>query len=353
MAEPKDETQQPRTEQHEVAAQAPTMEDVDLADDEQSPPERTFLGQTKGTWYIHWICLVASIANVFQGFDSGIYTIIIAEKTFLDRFKITGPRAGVVASMINLGNVLGNLFVAWWFIWYLGRRHAFSLGTIVLLFGVALQAGARDFAMIVIGRIIAGIGTAIIGTNLAAYQAEVSSPVVRGRVVSFVQLSYQVGVLVAWCVGLGIQKITNPNGWRYATALQVIPGIILIVFSFTIPESPRWLLERRTPERALKELSRIRKLPETNKAVQMEYFELRAARQYRLENEADYTWKEFLGKYAVWKRIAYGMATMALGQISGIGALMLYGITVFEGLGFSTATLSLLLNVVAGILSLL
>lgn len=87
--------------------------------------------------------------------------------------------------------------------------------------------------------------------------------------------------------------------------------------------------------------------------MQMEYYELRAAKQYRLENEADYTWKEFLGKYAVWKRIAYGMATMALGQISGIGALMLYGITVFEGLGFSTATLSLLLNVVAGILSLL
>lgn len=236
MAEPKDETQQPGTEYREDAAQGPPMEDVDLADDEQSPPEKTFLGQSKGTWYIYWICLVASLANIFQGFDSGIYTIIIAEKAFLDRFKITGPRAGVVASMINLGNVLGNLFVAWWFIWYLGRRYAFSLGTIVLLFGVALQAGARDFAMIVIGRIIAGIGTAIIGTNLAAYQAEVSSPVIRGRVVSFVQLSYQVGVLIAWCVGLGIQKITNPNGWRYATALQVIPGIILIVCSFTIPE---------------------------------------------------------------------------------------------------------------------
>lgn len=98
--------------------------------------------------------------------------------------------------MINLGNVIGNLFVAWWFIWFLGRKLAFSCGTVVLLFGVALQAGAKNFAMIVIGRIIAGIGTGIIGTNLAAYQAEVSSPAVRGRVVSFVQLSYQVGVLM-------------------------------------------------------------------------------------------------------------------------------------------------------------
>lgn len=194
-----------------------------------------------------------------------------------------------------------------------------------------------------------------IGTNLAAYQAEVSSPLIRGRVVSFVQLSYQVGVLVAWCIGLGIQKMTTPNAWRIATALQVVPGVILIVASFTIPESPRWLLERypENPERSLKELSRVRKLPENDESVQAEYFELQAARKYRIEHGQDYTWKQFLTKYSIWKRIAYGMATMALGQISGIGALMLYGITVFEGLGFSSSTLSLLLNVVAGVLSLL
>ena len=57
--------------------------------------------------------------------------------------------------------MIGNLFVAWWFIWFLGRCHAFALGTIILLFGVALQAGARIFSMIIVGRIISGIGTAI------------------------------------------------------------------------------------------------------------------------------------------------------------------------------------------------
>lgn len=193
-----------------------------------------------------------------------------------------------------------------------------------------------------------------IGTNLAAYQAEVSSPEVRGRVVSFVQLSYQVGVLIAWCVGLGIQKWTSPNAWRYATALQVIPGVFLIIFSFTIPESPRWMLEKHPerPERALKELARVRKLPKEHPAVQAELFDLQAARQYRIDHHQDYSWKQFLSRYAIWRRIAYGMATMALGQISGIGALMLYGITVFEDLGYDSSTLSLLLNVVAGVLSL-
>jgi predicted MFS family arabinose efflux permease len=60
-----------------------------------------------------------------------------------------------------LGNVIGNLFFAWWLIWYIGRRYAFVHGTVILLVGVALQAGARDFAMVVVGRIIAGIGTSM------------------------------------------------------------------------------------------------------------------------------------------------------------------------------------------------
>lgn len=193
-----------------------------------------------------------------------------------------------------------------------------------------------------------------IGTNLAAYQAEVSSPAIRGRVVSFVQLSYQVGVLISYCVGLGTVKISGNNAWRTATALQVVPGVILILASFTIPESPRWLLERypNTPERALKELSKIRKLPENDESVQEEYLELVASYQYRVQHEGEYSWWTFLSKYAMWKRIAYGMATMALGQISGVGALMLYGVLIFKGLGFSTETLSLLLNVVSGILCL-
>ena len=102
----------------------------------------------------------------------------------------------------------------------------------------------------------------------------------------------------------------------------------------------------------LKQLARIRCLPESDEEVQQEYLELVAAHQYRMEHEGVFTWREFLSKYGMWKRIGFGMATMALGQISGVGALLLYGVLIFKGLGFSAETLSLLLNVVSGVLSL-
>lgn len=193
------------------------------------------------------------------------------------------------------------------------------------------------------------------GTNQAAYQAEVSSAAVRGRVVSLVQLSFQVGVLIAYCAGLGTVKIAGDNSWRTATALQIIPGVILMAVAFTLPESPRWMIERHPdqPERALQVLAKIRCLPTTHPDVEGEFTDLVAANQYRIQHEGEITWKKFFGSYAVWKRIAFGMATMALGQISGVGALMIYGVLIYESLGFSGTTQSLLLNVVSGILCLL
>ncbi|KAJ5205090.1 MFS sugar transporter [Penicillium cinerascens] len=330
---------------HEEVAQPPA----------RRPRQPTFLGQTKAEWYIYWICGVASIANIFQGFDSGIYSVILADNDFIDYFDVRGARSGVVASMVNLGNVLGNFFVAWWFIRWMGRRLAFVFGTIVLLVGVALQAAAVAYAMLVIGRIVSGIGTAIIGTNLAAYQAEVSSPLIRGRVVSFVQVSYQVGVLIAYCVSLGVPKIGGNLAWRAATALQVIPGVILIVAAFTIPESPRWMLEKYPdkPERALKLLSRIRKLPVDDEEVLREHHDLVAAHRYRKEIEGEVTWRHLVKNYSVWKRVAYGMATMAIGQLSGVGALMIYGDLIFDSLGFSQGIMNLLLNVIVGVLALI
>ena len=173
--------------------------------------------------------------------------------------------------------------------------------------------------------------------------------------VSFVQVSYQVGVLIAYCVSLGVPSIGGNLAWRAATSFQVIPGVILIIAAFTIPESPRWMIERHRdkPERALKILSRIRKLPEDDEEVQKEYRELLAACRYRHEVEGELTWRHLIKDYGIWKRIAYGMATMAIGQLSGVGALMIYGDLIFKSLGFSKGIMNLLLNVVAWGLTLM
>ena len=244
---------------------------------------------------------------------------------------MTTAKTGAVQSVVNAGTVVGNLFVSWWFIEYFGRKKTFTIGTFIVLVGIALQAGAVAYGMIIAGRIIAGIGTAVIGTNLAgrckrlyycyslssknfllAYLSEVATTDIRGRMVSFVQISYQVGSLIAYCVGLGTVKISGNNSWRTATAVQLPVGVFLIVASWFIPESPRWRLEKypTEPHRALHDLSRIRCLAVTDQAIQEEFQEMITAHEY-YKSLGKVTWKSFFSSYAVWKRIAYGMSTMA------------------------------------------
>ena len=317
---------------------------------------RKILGQTTAAWYIYWICAVASIANMyvlclygkvlptdlifrFQGFDSGIYSIIISDPRFIKYFSVQGARSGVVASMGTF-QFLPNSTTATNNISQSRKCHRKPLRSMVvylvpwslpcICLGDRNPPGRRGFAgwgnslrddccrKNNCGYWYSHVGISLIlyqsllifcsiGTNLAAYQAEVSSPVIRGRVVSFVQLSYQVGVLVSYCVGLGTVKIPGENSWRVATALQVIPGVILSIASFTIPESPRWMLERHPerPELVLNKLAQIRRLPKDDPEVQDEYLDLIAAHEYRVEHEGNFTWKKFLSTYAnvVHKRV--------------------------------------------------
>jgi MFS family permease len=62
---------------------------------------------------------------------------------------------------------------------------------LVLSVGAALQAGAVHLAMMVVGRIIAGLGTSLVATSVPLYLAEIAPAKQRG---AFVALN-QVGIV--------------------------------------------------------------------------------------------------------------------------------------------------------------
>jgi MFS family permease len=85
----------------------------------------------------------------------------------------------------------------------LGRRWAGVAGVGILSVGVALQAGAVNLAMMIIGRIIAGAGTSIVSTSVPLYLSEISPARRRG---AFIALN-QVGIVFGYvCL---LQQITD------------------------------------------------------------------------------------------------------------------------------------------------
>jgi MFS family permease len=87
-----------------------------------------------------------------------------------------GPSAaqsGLITAIYYLGSWIGYIFIAHPVADRFGRRYAALAGMLVTCLGQALQAGAsgpQPLGMVIAGRIISGMGTAMITTSVPLYQ---------------------------------------------------------------------------------------------------------------------------------------------------------------------------------------
>lgn len=118
-------------------------------------------------------------------------------------------------------------------------------------------------------------------------------------------------------------------------------------------QSPRWLLEKYSeePERALKNLARIRSGTTTDDRIRAEFHEMVASYEYRKRYEPGY-----LGLFknaAMRKRLCYGFYAMSLQQFGGIAALTMYATLIYRSLGWDQGSQALAINGIQAVLQLL
>lgn len=91
------------------------------------------------------------------------------------------------------------------------------------------------------------------------------------------QLFNVTGIMISYFVNYGISKqVPDPRNsaqWRVPFALQMLPGLLLLLV-LTQNESPRWLVEKNRIAEARAALSRVRALPEDDAALQEELREI-------------------------------------------------------------------------------
>ena len=78
-----------------------------------------------------------------------------------------------------------------------GRRWTILIGAAINLFGAALQTGARNLAMILIGRILAGWAVGVMSMSVPIYQSECAHPKIRGLIVGLTQQMIGIGFIVS------------------------------------------------------------------------------------------------------------------------------------------------------------
>jgi sugar porter (SP) family MFS transporter len=205
------------------------------------------------------------------------------------------------------------------------------------------------------------------------YNAELSTPELRGFLVSFYQFATIFGIMLSFWVGYGSNNIggigetQTDMAWRLPSIIQGIPAVLLACGLWWLPFSPRWLVKKGRVQEALATLSYLRNLPEDHALVQAELKEIEAESLFETRSftktfphlaakeQGSVLVREFAQYYQIFrtwdnfKRVAIAWLIMFFQQWSGIDAIIYYASTVFQSLGLNGGTQALLATGVTGV----
>ncbi|PSS03516.1 hypothetical protein PHLCEN_2v3984 [Hermanssonia centrifuga] len=217
-----------------------------------------------------------------------------------------------------------------------GRKRTIQLGASIALWGCAMQAGANNFACMLVGRIVAGFAIGILSMTVPLYNTEIAPPKIRGFIVGLAQQMIGIGFIVANWVGYGCQFLDGNTAWRLSLGLQLVPAFLLLVGIQFLPFSPRWLLEQNRDDEARAVVYRLHgsSTPDAKEAAEREFLEMhdiiKAEASERSRKLSD-LWET----RAMLKRTLVAVGVQVMGQFSGINVINYFGPSMYTALGIT------------------
>jgi len=299
--------------------------------------------------FILGITLVSAMGGLLFGYD---WVVIGGAKPFYERFFdiANSPyMQGWAMSSALIGCLVGAMSSGY-FSDRFGRK--LPLITAAALFTIAaIGTGAvNSFTPFIIYRLIGGLGIGLASAISPMYIAEISPADMRGRLVSINQLTIVIGILAAQIINYLIaepvpagatdefilQSWNGQVGWRWMFWAGTVPALLFFVFSFFIPESPRFLAKSGNWKQANTTLERI---GGTQYAIQ-EQKEI-AETLHGTDSKID--WKA-LGSKKVRPVLILGIVLAVFQQWCGINVIFNYAEEVFTSAGYSVG--DMLFNIV-------
>jgi MFS family permease len=129
-----------------------------------------------------------------HSYDIGILSTIYVSPGF--KKALNNPSSdmtGLITAIFSVGQLIGFVFLSGRTTDRFGRRYAGIIGVSIVCVGAALQTGAVHHAMMILGRVIAGIGTGIVSTTVPLYLSEAAPAAQRGFYVAINQVGIVFG----------------------------------------------------------------------------------------------------------------------------------------------------------------
>lgn len=155
--------------------------------------------------------------------------------------SINASIVGISVSCLQLSAALGAL-IAGRLGDIIGRKKCVRIGGFIYFFSAFIQIFAPDFATFVAGRTIQGLGVGFLSMTVPIIQTEIAAPHRRGLMVGIEYTCLIAGYMLSCWVDYGFNfMLPDKMSWQGPFIVQIILSFILVVMSFFLPETPRWL----------------------------------------------------------------------------------------------------------------
>ncbi|MEM6327989.1 MAG: sugar porter family MFS transporter [Bacteroidota bacterium] len=283
-------------------------------------------------FYIVRTALIVALGGFLMGFDASVISGVVG---FIEvEFSLTKAQLGFSVASLTLTAALA-MMVAGPLADRFGRKPILFAAAILYAISAIGSALAPSFGVLVVARMIGGLGVGASLIIAPVYIAEIAPPEMRGQMVSFNQLNIVIGITVAFFTNyLILQLADSPpfagNEWRWMLGLETLPAILYFGGLFFVPSSPRWLLMQGRRDEALP----IMQMAVGNVAAVQELDDIQKA----MAEDANKDKGSLRDLFSPSLRLVLtiGVVIAIIQQATGINAVFFYAPTIFEQSGIGT-----------------
>ena len=302
---------------------------------------------------------VATLGGLLFGYDTAVISgaVTSIDANFIDPQHLSetarSSLSGWTVSSALLGCIIGAL-VAGWVSNAIGRKGGMLVAGALFLVSAAGSAypefglgpiggmGPAALTPFILYRILCGVGVGIASMLSPLYIAEIAPSRIRGRLVSFNQLSIVLGMLLVYFVNWSIasqgdEAWIRSTGWRLMLVSEAVPAVLFLGLLTLVPDTPRWFAMKGRHDKALAVLNRLVGDEEARTTMR----EIEASLVVPAHTGA--------GLFAFGSTvIVVGVLLSLFQQFVGINAVLYYAPLMFKNLGASTDS-ALMQTVIVGI----
>jgi SP family myo-inositol transporter-like MFS transporter 13 len=231
---------------------------------------------------VYFLLFIAGMGGLLYGIDIGV---IDPALPYLNKaIKLTEQQTSYIVAAVLAGSLFGSVIAGLLADW-LGRKKMMIVSALMFVASVGIIFTGQSYVPLMCGRLLQGMSGGVIAVVVPLFLAESLVARSRGSGTAIFQFMLTFGIVLAAFVGRyfigNAEAATEAAGsnqeavlqvadqaWRGMFLTVVYPGLVFLIGSFLVSESPRWLFRRGRPEAARAALLKSRTPAEADLEMQ-------------------------------------------------------------------------------------